>query len=75
VHAAPAAYPEAQWQALVELVAEVALRHRVPLRRIVGHRHVAPGRKVDPDDAFDWWTFGLVVAEIIRSREARRERG
>ena len=31
-----------------------ALAHRYPLDEVVGHEHVAPGRKHDPGAAFDW---------------------
>jgi len=31
-----------------------ALARRYPIDSVVGHEHVAPGRKHDPGDAFDW---------------------
>ncbi|MCY7315318.1 MAG: 1,6-anhydro-N-acetylmuramyl-L-alanine amidase AmpD [Rubrivivax sp.] len=31
-----------------------ALARRYPLTEAVGHEHVAPGRKADPGDGFDW---------------------
>lgn len=31
-----------------------ALRRRYPIVQIVGHEHVAPGRKADPGPGFDW---------------------
>lgn len=33
----------------------VALVRRYPIVDIVGHEHVAPGRKHDPGPGFDWW--------------------
>jgi len=36
------------------------LRARYPIRSLVGHCHVAPGRKTDPGPCFDW--------EAVRSR-------
>lgn len=35
-----------------------ALARRYPLREVVGHEHVAPGRKADPGAGFDW--LGMV---------------
>ena len=31
-----------------------ALRQRYPITAVVGHEHVAPGRKFDPGAGFDW---------------------
>jgi AmpD protein len=31
-----------------------SLRRRYPLREVVGHEHIAPGRKADPGAGFDW---------------------
>lgn len=41
-----------QYRALVRLLR--ALRSQLPLRHVVGHEHVAPGRKRDPGPGFDW---------------------
>jgi N-acetyl-anhydromuramoyl-L-alanine amidase len=35
-----------------------ALARRYPLAEVVGHEHVAPGRKGDPGAAFDWTDLG-----------------
>lgn len=45
-------YTAAQYTMLARLVR--ALRERYPITDIVGHRDIAPGRKTDPGDAFDW---------------------
>ena len=45
-------FEPAQYEALVGLCAALAQRH--PIRHIVGHEHVAPGRKQDPGAGFDW---------------------
>lgn len=31
-----------------------ALARRFPIRHVVGHEHIAPGRKADPGPGFDW---------------------
>ncbi|KJV05709.1 1,6-anhydro-N-acetylmuramyl-L-alanine amidase AmpD [Methylocucumis oryzae] len=49
------AYTEAQYQALVELIK--CLKQTYPLlseQAIVGHSDIAPGRKTDPGESFDW---------------------
>lgn len=47
------AFEPAQYRRLVKLLR--ALRQVLPaLRWVVGHEHVAPGRKADPGAAFEW---------------------
>jgi N-acetyl-anhydromuramoyl-L-alanine amidase len=41
-----------QYTQLAELC--VALRRRYPIGHVVGHEHIAPGRKRDPGEGFDW---------------------
>lgn len=45
-------FEPAQYAALARLLR--ALSRRYPLRDVVGHEHVAPGRKHDPGPGFDW---------------------
>jgi AmpD protein len=46
------AYEDVQYQVCCELLA--ALRDVYPIRAVVGHSDIAPGRKTDPGPAFDW---------------------
>lgn len=55
-------YPEVQLDAAAQVVAELCGRYGIALNRIVGHEHVAPGRKVDPGADFPWKAFLLDVA-------------
>lgn len=41
-----------QYDSLATLLRELAQRY--PLECVVGHEHVAPGRKLDPGPGFDW---------------------
>lgn len=45
-------FETAQYETLCTLLD--ALEQRWPVTQIVGHEHVAPGRKRDPGSAFDW---------------------
>ncbi len=48
-------YTDAQYQALADVTS--ALQQAYPgisSDRITGHEHIAPGRKTDPGEAFDW---------------------
>lgn len=46
------AFDERQYPVLAEVLRAAVRRH--PLRDVVGHEHVAPGRKHDPGARFDW---------------------
>lgn len=45
-------FEPAQYQALATLCTELAQRY--PIEHVVGHEHIAPGRKQDPGPGFDW---------------------
>lgn len=45
-----------QYRALAQGLNAIARRY--PVREIVGHEHVAPGRKCDPGPGFDWPALG-----------------
>ncbi len=47
-------FPEAQMAALERLAAGILTRHPIPPRRVLGHSDVAPARKEDPGERFDW---------------------
>lgn len=47
-------FPEAQMAALEELAGQVVARHAIPAARVLGHSDVAPERKRDPGELFDW---------------------
>jgi len=47
-------FPDAQMTALLPLLADIVDRHDVPRANIVGHSDIAPARKEDPGELFDW---------------------
>lgn len=47
-------FPEAQMQAVKALSLDVLSRHNIPPRRVLAHSDVAPHRKTDPGEKFDW---------------------
>lgn len=47
-------FPEAQMAALAELAGGVLARHPIPPERVLAHSDVAPARKQDPGELFDW---------------------
>ena len=47
-------FPEAQMAATIDLAAAIVARHGIPARNVVGHADVAPTRKMDPGELFDW---------------------
>ena len=48
------AFSDAQFEALVPLLARMVKHHDIPRANVVGHSDVAPGRKIDPGELFPW---------------------
>jgi AmpD protein len=46
------AFEPAQYEALAAVCA--AIGQHYPVRHVAGHEHIAPGRKKDPGENFDW---------------------
>jgi len=47
-------FPEAQMTSVERLCRDLVARHSIPLHRVVGHSDIAPERKSDPGELFDW---------------------
>jgi N-acetylmuramoyl-L-alanine amidase len=59
-----------QMDALVPLLADIVARHQIPRANVVGHSDVAPARKQDPGEYFDWALLArhkLAVARPTKS--------
>ncbi len=55
-------FPAVQLDKLCDLARDILVRHAIPRHRVLGHSDVAPGRKRDPGELFDWlrlWTQGI----------------
>jgi N-acetylmuramoyl-L-alanine amidase len=47
-------FPALQMAAVCDLCLSILSRHRIPPRNIVAHSDIAPDRKQDPGELFDW---------------------
>ena len=47
-------FPEIQMTTLESLALSILDRHPIPPRNVVGHSDIAPARKMDPGELFDW---------------------
>lgn len=56
------AFTAAQYQCLRQLIP--VLQQHYPIRAIVGHSDIAPGRKTDPGPCFDW----KILADLEQQR-------
>ncbi|MBU3078389.1 N-acetylmuramoyl-L-alanine amidase [Sphingomonas quercus] len=59
-------FPEAQMSALIPLVAEIVARHHIRPANVVGHSDVAPARKLDPGELFDWEALARLKLALPR---------
>jgi N-acetylmuramoyl-L-alanine amidase len=61
-------YPEEQMDALVPLVADIVKRHKILPGYVVGHSDIAPARKEDPGELFDWARLARLGLAVERPR-------
>ena len=47
-------FPEAQMRAVTALCQDIVARHDITPPRVLGHSDIAPSRKIDPGEKFDW---------------------
>jgi AmpD protein len=59
-------YEQSQYQTLIALTQVlIAAYPNISLENIVGHCDIAPGRKTDPGDCFDWNYYRNTLREIV----------
>ena len=59
------AYTDAQYDALAMVSRQILATYpQITLERIVGHNQIAPGRKTDPGEAFDWDRLYKLLSDI-----------
>lgn len=61
-------FTEAQMDALIPLAADIVERHGIDPANVVGHSDVAPQRKIDPGELFDWERLAKVRLALSRPR-------
>lgn len=62
-------YTDDQYVRLAALATAIATRH--PIQWVQGHEHIAPGRKTDPGQAFDWGRFERRWAALAAAANGR----
>ena len=72
-------FPPAQMRALIALARDVVARHAIPPRHVLAHSDVAPRRKQDPGERFDWRALaaagvGLWAGESVAAAGAGSEK-
>lgn len=62
-------FPEAQMSALIPLIADIVGRHGITRGNIVGHSDIAPARREDPGELFDWERLARLRLALPRPRK------
>ncbi|MEP1208884.1 MAG: N-acetylmuramoyl-L-alanine amidase [Rhizobiaceae bacterium] len=47
-------FPEEQMIAVADLCKDIVARHNIKPQRVLAHSDIAPGRKIDPGEKFNW---------------------
>ena len=63
-------FPKSQMESLVNLARDILARHPIPPINVVGHSDVAPSRKMDPGEKFDWRGLARAGIGVWPSRPA-----
>ncbi|WP_270936878.1 N-acetylmuramoyl-L-alanine amidase [Falsiroseomonas oryzae] len=66
-------FPALQMAAVCELCLEILDRHPIPARNVVAHSDVAPDRKEDPGELFDWQGLAANGVGLWPARDGQAE--
>jgi N-acetylmuramoyl-L-alanine amidase len=61
-------FPDAQMEALLPLLAGIVRRWNIPRANVVAHSDIAPARKEDPGELFDWDLIAAHKLALARPR-------
>ena len=59
-------FPEAQVDAVIELLGGIVPRYGITRGNVVGHSDVAPARKEDPGELFPWYRLAKLRLALLR---------
>lgn len=63
-------YTPAQYEQLAQTIAALCRAYpTLSVERIVGHSDIAPGRKSDPGEAFDWASARGLIAQTVAAQK------
>ena len=62
------AFTDQQYEILVKVIAAIYKAYPKTRRHLTGHSDIAPNRKTDPGDYFEWARLRADIAEIIAHR-------
>lgn len=63
-------FPDAQMRSVIPLVAGIVERHAIAPANVVGHSDIAPSRKNDPGELFDWEALAARRLAVARPKRA-----
>ena len=55
-------FPDEQIETLAELCKNLMQAYDIPVKNILGHADVAPGRKIDPGELFPWDKLRVLIS-------------
>jgi N-acetylmuramoyl-L-alanine amidase len=67
-------FPPVQMEAVKNLCLDILGRHPIPPRHVIGHSDVAPNRKQDPGELFDWKDLAKAGIGFWPADDARIEK-